>query len=89
MEPVVPFAAAGCAAIVIGNDQPEYLPIPALVYPDGTLLIEWAFTEEERTAIARGENVRHWIWRSTRCEQCGQPRRFDPLKLEVTSQTHG
>jgi hypothetical protein len=89
MDIVEPFPTAGCEIVVIGKDQPEYVPIPALAYPDGTLLIEWTFTKEERQAIARGENLRHWIHRTLRCPQCNAPHFFEPLRLEVTAQTHG
>jgi hypothetical protein len=49
-------------AVTFAADQPEYAPLPALVFPDGSVLTEWTFTEEERTLIARGENLRLWIW---------------------------
>lgn len=82
MEPVDPFEMAGCEKVVIGEGQPEYFPIPALVYSDGTVLIEWAFTAEERVAIARGENLRHWIWKHPAAP-------LQPIKLEVTGQLRG
>lgn len=72
--------------VVFGRDQPEYTPLPALVFPDGRILIEWAFTEAERDAIARGENLRHWIWHSVRCVRCGQPHLFEPVCLELTDE---
>jgi len=76
--------------VVFGKDQPEYLPLPAVVYPDGRILIEWTFTEEERARIARGENLRHWIWKSwtERCERCGHetPSLFKPVRLEITDE---
>jgi len=89
MEVVEPFETEGCVKVIIAEHQHEYAPIHALVYPDGVVLIEWAFTTEEREAIARGENLRHWIWRTLRCRKCGEPHYFEPLKLEVTAQRHG
>ena len=85
MEAVQQFAYEGSMAVIFGEGQPEYVPLPALVYPDGRILIEWAFTEEERAAIARGENLRHWIWRGGPCA-CGRSRYFEPVLLEVTNE---
>jgi hypothetical protein len=65
-------------AIVIAKDQPEYIPLPALVFPDGKLVTEWTLTEEERTRLIRGENIRLWVW------TFGQP--LQPVMLEVTSE---
>lgn len=64
--------------VLIAKDQPEYTPLPALVFRDGKVLTEWTFTEAERQAIARGENLRLWIW------TFGQP--LQPISLEVTSE---
>ena len=80
MEAVEQMAFDGARAIVFGINQPEdYQPLPALVYPDGTILIEWSFTEEERARIARGENLRHWIVKDPRSP-------LQPVKLEVTDE---
>lgn len=65
-------------SVVFAKDQPEYAPLPAVVYPDGTVLTEWRLTDEERTRIARGENLRLWIWTGHRPLQ--------PVQLEVTSE---
>lgn len=79
--------------VIFARDQPEYAPLPALAYPDGTILIEWSFSEEERARIARGENLRHWVWlpRSVRCPHCHQdaPALFAPVKLEITNEHQG
>jgi hypothetical protein len=88
MTAVDQFECEGATVVVIGAGQAEYTPLPALVFEDGKTLIEWTFTEEERARIARGENLRHWIWRSPRCA-CGLPRYFEPLALEVTDEHHG
>jgi hypothetical protein len=45
--------------IVLGKDQPEYNPLPA-VYLDTEshpVITRWRFTEEERRAIADGADV--------------------------------
>lgn len=64
--------------VEIAKNQPEYLTLPALVFNDGRVLTEWRFTEAERVAIARGENLRLWIW------TCGHP--LQPIALEITSE---
>lgn len=64
-------------AVVFAKDQPEYIPLPAVVYPDGKILTEWQPTEDERQRLARGEHVRLWIW------TFGKP--LQPVMLEVTS----
>jgi len=90
MEAVTPFVEyQNSRAVVFGENQPEYTPLPALVFADGKVLIEWTFSPEERAAIARGENLRHYIWRTSTCPHCGGPRHFDPVLLEVASDQHG
>ena len=61
--------------VIFAKDQPEYLPLPALVYADGKVMTEWKLTEEERLALIRGENIRLWIW------TYGRP--LQPIALEV------
>ena len=75
--------------IEIAKNQPEYRTLPALVYQDGKVLTEWRFTEEERAAIARGEDLRLWVWAHPQvCRACGvvQPAKLQPIALEVTSE---
>jgi hypothetical protein len=85
-----PFPLDNGIPVVFGEGQPEFEPLPALIYPDGQILIEWSFTDEERALIARGENIRHWISKPifVSCGQCGHrnPCHFHPVKLEVTSE---
>ena len=68
-------------AVVFAGKQPQYLPLPALLYQDGKVCTEWAFSEEERQRIARGENLRLWIWTFGSLLQ--------PVGLEVTDEHHG
>jgi hypothetical protein len=65
-------------AVVFAKNQPQYDPLPALVYADGKLMTEWKLTEEERERIAHGENIRLWIWTFNRPLQ--------PVALEVTDE---
>lgn len=81
MQPVEQFEAEGARLVVFAKDQPQYLPLPANLFPDGKVLTEWTFTEEERALIARGENIRLWIW------TFGQP--LQPVALEVTDERKG
>lgn len=90
MESVVPFVEyQGSQAVTFGENQPQYTPLHALVFVDNKILIEWTFTPEEREKIARGENILHWIWKSTKCPNCGAPRHFDPVMLQVADDQHG
>lgn len=81
MQPVEQFEVEGAQRVVFAKDQPEYIPLPALVFPDGTILTEWQPSEEERAAIARGENIRLWIWTYGRTLQ--------PVALDVTDERKG
>lgn len=78
MDPVEQVEAEGTTLVTFAKDQPEYIPLPALVYPDGKVLTEWKPTEAERAAIAAGENIRLWIW------TFGKP--LQPVALTVTSE---
>ena len=81
MVPVEQFETDDARLVVFAKDQPEYTPLPALLFPDGKVLTEWTFTEDERRAIARGENLRLWIW------TFGRP--LQPVALEVTDERKG
>lgn len=82
MDPVEQLAVDDTArAVTFAKDQPEYSPLPALLYPDGKVLTEWTFTEEERQRIARGENLRLWIWTFGKALQ--------PVALEITNEHQG
>jgi hypothetical protein len=92
MIPVPPLLHEGTTStavpVVFARDQPEYDALPALIYPEGYILIEWTFTEAERALIAQGENLRHWIYKPARvtCAHCGaeNPCLLQPVKLELT-----
>jgi hypothetical protein len=75
--------------IEIAKDQKEYVTLPALVFLDGKIMTEWQPSEEERQRLIRGENIRLWIWvHGQRCPNChtSQPRRMQPVMLEITSE---
>jgi len=57
VSPVMPGSES--IEIVLGKDQPEYLPLPC-VYLDATsrpMVTRWRFSEEERAAIAAGADL--------------------------------
>jgi hypothetical protein len=43
--------------VTFAVDQPEYIPLPALVSHEGCVLTRWTLTPEERARIAAGEDV--------------------------------
>lgn len=59
MEAVSP--QTGANEFAVAEEQEEYLPVPAALYSDPTgrltLLSRWKFSDEERAAIARGEDL--------------------------------
>lgn len=81
MNPIVPSTSPeGGRAVVFAKDQPQYIPLPAIVCPDGSVLTEWQLTEDERARLVAGEAIRLTIW------TFGRP--LQPVMLEVTSE-HG
>ena len=64
--------------VEFAKHQREYRTLPALQWRDGKVLTEWELTEEERAAIARGENIRLWVWTFNKPLQ--------PIALEVTNE---
>lgn len=44
-------------AVVYAKDQPEYVPLPTVRTPGGTLVTRWALSDAEKAAIIRGEDI--------------------------------
>lgn len=90
MQAVEQLEMPGTRAVTFAKDQPEYSPLPALLYEDGKILTEWTFSEEERAAIAQGENLRLWIWKgyAHACPHCHQaiPTLLQPVQLQLTDE---
>lgn len=89
MDPVEQFPCDGATLVVIAKDQPEYIPLPSLVFEDGKVLTEWRPTEAERAALARGENIRLWCWVFPRqCPACRHVEvgKLQPVALTVTGE---
>lgn len=57
MEPIL-FDGAN---VIMGKDQPEYVPLPAYKAPDGTVTTCWKLTPEELKQV----NETGVIWLST------------------------
>lgn len=64
--------------VLFAKDQPEYLPLSALVFEDGKIMTEWTLSEAERLRLIAGERIRLWVWTYGRALQ--------PVSLEVTSE---
>jgi hypothetical protein len=65
--------------IVFAKDQPEYSPLPAVVFdqPQRPILTRWEFTDEERQRIANGESLYLWVY------TFGQP--LQPLAPQIAT----
>ncbi len=62
MEPVDPRVPAALLppesrAIVFAKDQPQYLPLPTVLTPQGAVITRWAPTNAEKAAIIRGDDI--------------------------------
>ena len=47
----------GSRAIIIAEHQPEYKDLPSIRTPNGYVITRWTMTEDERKAVANGEDV--------------------------------
>ena len=65
-----------CRHVIYAKDQPQYSPLPALIFPDGKVMTEWKPSEEERERLIAGESIRLWVW------TFGGP--LQPVSVEVT-----
>jgi hypothetical protein len=79
MNPVSPvMPGSEPIEIVLGKDQPEYIPIPAVYLSTQNLpmVTRWRFDDAERAAIAAGADIVYTQW------TFGLP--FHPMHLQVT-----
>ncbi len=68
------FAQAGVRKIVLAEHQPEYDPLPCLVFPrEGYVLSEWTPTPQELEALVAGGRVRLFTY------TYGEP--FQPVQM--------
>lgn len=52
----------GSRAVVVAEHQAEYTNLPSVITPDARVITRWTFTDQERAAILRGEDVFLTIW---------------------------
>ena len=53
---------SGCRAVVVGEHQGEYRPLPSVRTPRGQVITRWSFSDAERAAILRGEDLYITLW---------------------------
>ena len=58
-SPVVydPETRWGVSEVVYAKDQPEYLPLPALLWPNGLVVTRWNLSWKERLLLILGGSV--------------------------------
>lgn len=63
MKPASP-VIAGAPEIVIAKDQPEYIPLPAIVLdgPERKIVTRWELDDEDRARLAAGGSVYLSVW---------------------------
>lgn len=47
----------GSRSTVFAKDQPQYIPLPAMVTPDGGVITSWLPDQEELRRLNRGEPI--------------------------------
>jgi hypothetical protein len=79
MNAIEPQIHHGAKLVVFAKDQPPYIPLPASVDGDGTVMTEWEFTAEELQQILNGGRIRLWILFT----QVNLKRPLSPVKIEI------
>jgi len=75
MTPVEPQRYGGAQLVIFAKDQPEYVPLPAMVSADGVVMTEWEPTADELERLLQGGRLRLWV------HTFGHP--LQPVALEV------
>jgi hypothetical protein len=59
IDPGVPseLVPEGSRSVVVAKDHPVWRPMPTVQTPGGRVITRWTFTDEERQAIAAGEDL--------------------------------
>ena len=78
MIPSTPQKRPGEHLVILGEHQPEYLPLPAYYASDGYVTTEWEPTDDERARIAAGGRVRITVYAAYKP--------FNPIKVEGVDQ---
>ena len=58
MTPIEPMIYDGDRLLVFGANQPEYIPLPAVIDRTGMVTTEWELTEEELDRLLCGGRIR-------------------------------
>jgi len=61
MKSITPAVHRDAILVTFAKDQPEYNALVGSVGPDGTVMTEWEFTDEERKIILEGGRIRLWL----------------------------
>lgn len=80
MTPVSPVLLnSDLPEVVLGENQPEYIPLPAAVIPSvtQTMVTRWRLSESERQQIANGHDIV--------LQQLTFGRPFQPVNLQVVA----
>lgn len=88
MIPVDPPIPDGSHRIVFGEGQPEYIPLPAAVFPDGKVMTEFELSAVDLATLMNGGRVRLWIWCfPTACHKCAAVNgpKLQPVMLETVN----
>lgn len=83
MNPVTPPVHEGGVLKVFAKDQPEYIPLPASIDVEGTMITQWELTSEELSKILDGGQIRITLW----FVDFKKP--ISPMKIEVVEQECG
>lgn len=92
-------APEGFFKATFAKDQPEYIPLPALVESlpadkaremlpryHGAVITRWKPTPEELEKLLAGDDIRLEVWTfGNTCRRCGQSQGLQPIKLGVWS----
>lgn len=65
----------GSRRVVYAKDQPQYLPLPAIVDPSGIVMTEWELSADELEMLMEGGRLRLYLY------TFNQP--LQPIRLEV------
>lgn len=76
MHPINPKPVDGTLKVILGEQQTDdYLPLPALRFPNGSVLTEWQLSDADLAALTAGGRVRFWQWTGGG--------KFQPIQAEV------
>jgi len=89
MNPVSPPPhTKNACVIVFAKNQPQYIPPPASVDNEGTVVTEWELTDDEQEMIFQGGHLRVILMYALSVKECPNCKitnvnPLSPLKIEV------